>query len=74
MANKDNQRVCPECGKIIKKRKVKFCPSCGKELYTPTLEKNWNLKVIAVILAMVIAFFILFYIFKPVIYFNLDKV
>ncbi|MEA3507065.1 MAG: hypothetical protein U9R36_06230 [Elusimicrobiota bacterium] len=74
MANKDKQRTCPECGKKIKKRKIKFCSSCGKELYTPDLEKNWNLKVIAVIVAVIIAFFILFYILKPVIYFNLDKV
>ncbi|MDA3792390.1 MAG: hypothetical protein PF545_01870 [Elusimicrobia bacterium] len=76
MANKNEkeQRSCPECGKKIKKRKTEFCSSCGWELYTPKLEKNWNLKVVAVIIAAVTIFFIVFYILKPVIYFNLDKV
>ncbi len=69
-----NQRSCPACGKKIKKAKAKFCPSCGRELFTPRIGKNWNLKVIAIILLMIILAFFAFYIFKPFIYFNLDKV
>ncbi len=73
--NKNTQILeCPDCGKKTKKTKINFCPSCDRELFIPVLDKNWNYKILAVIFLVITLLYILFVIFKPKIYYFLDKV
>jgi len=65
---------CSDCGKKVRSRRVNFCPACGRELYAPKIEKSWNYKVLGIIFILLLILYSLYLIFKPVIYFNLDKV
>ncbi|MGM0441673.1 MAG: hypothetical protein ACQEQC_04550 [Elusimicrobiota bacterium] len=65
---------CPDCGKKVRKSRTNFCPSCGREIFIPSMEKNWNYKILAGIFIAVTLLYLLYSVFKPAIYFYLDKV
>ena len=66
--------ACPACFKKVNPRKNDFCPSCGYEIFIPIMDRNFNLKVMAVVFILILAAYFVFRLFAFNLYVYLDLV
>ncbi|MBN2406746.1 MAG: hypothetical protein JXJ19_03515 [Elusimicrobia bacterium] len=65
---------CPKCGKKTRSAKDNFCPACGIEVFTPEIDLKWNIRTISLIIVIVVTLYMLYLVFKPVLYYWLDQI